>query len=312
MPIMYSRRRFLTALSLAGGARLIDPPRVLAAEVPLETTTIRLAQIANLCFAPQYIADALLRAEGFTDIRYVEMVPGAPGWFSGGEVDFTMSYASNLVAAIDAGEPVTVLAGVMVGCIEVFAHEPIHGIADLKGRTVGVPDWRSSAHLLLTIMAAHVGLDPDKDIRWVTSQSLTPMELFADGKIDAFLGQPSESQDLRARHIGHVIVNTAVDRPWSQYFCCLLAGNREYVRKYPVATKRALRAILKATDLCATEPTNAAQQIVDRGFTRHYDYALQTLSENSYDKWREYDPEDSMRFYALRLYDSRLIKTNPT
>ena len=103
-------------------------------------------------------------------------------------------------------------------------------------------------------MAAHVGLDPVKDIHWVTDPSVKPMELFAEGKIDAFLGFPPEPQDLRARHIGHVIVNTAVDRPWSQYFCCMLAGNRDFVRKYPVATKRVLRAILKAADLCATEP----------------------------------------------------------
>jgi len=132
-----TRRRFLRTLSLAGTAALLHAPPALAVEGPLEITTIRLAKIANLCFAPQYVADALLRAEGFSDIRYVEMVPGAPGWFSGAEVDFTMSYASNLVAAIDVGEPVTVLAGAMVGCIEVFAQERIHGIADLKGRTVG-------------------------------------------------------------------------------------------------------------------------------------------------------------------------------
>jgi NitT/TauT family transport system substrate-binding protein len=58
-------------------------------------------------------------------------------------------------------------------------------------------------------------------------------------------------------------------------------------------------------------PAGAARQIVDRGFTPSYDYALQTLSENSYDKWREYDPEDTMRFYALRLHDVGLIKSDP-
>jgi len=62
---------------------------------------------------------------------------------------------------------------------------------------------------------------------------------------------------MRARRIGHVIVNTAVDRPWSQYFCCLLEAYRENVRKNPVATKRALRAILKRRDVCATEPERA-------------------------------------------------------
>jgi len=65
-----------------------------------------------------------------------------------------------------------------------------------------------------------------------------------------------------------VIVNSAVDLPWSQYFCCVVAANREFVRQNPVATKRALRAILKATDICALEPERAAKYIVDNGFTR--------------------------------------------
>jgi NitT/TauT family transport system substrate-binding protein len=81
----------------------------------------------------------------------------------------------------------------------------------------------------------------------------------------------------------------------------MLAGNREFVRRHPVATKRAMRAILKATDLCASEPARAARLLVDGGFTPSYDYALQTLKDVPYDRWREYDPEDAVRFYALRL-----------
>jgi NitT/TauT family transport system substrate-binding protein len=80
---------------------------------------------------------------------------------------------------------------------------------------------------------------------------------------------------------------------------------------HPVATKRVLRAILKATDLCATEPTRVARQIVDGGFTPRYDYAAQTLSELPYDKWREYDHEDTMRFYALRMHEVGFIKSTP-
>jgi len=135
--------------------------------------------------------------------------------------------------------------------------------------------------------------------------------LFTQGQIDAFLGFPPEPQDLRAQHIGRMILNSATDRPWSQYFCCLLGGDREYVRKYPVATKRVLRAILKAADLCASDPARAARSLVDRGFTARYDYALQSVSELPYDKWREYDPEDTLRFYALRLHDAGLIKSSP-
>jgi NitT/TauT family transport system substrate-binding protein len=50
---------------------------------------------------------------------------------------------------------------------------------------------------------------------------------------------------------------------------------------------------------------------VDRGFTQHYDYALQAMKEISYGKWRAYDPEDTIRFYALRLHEVRMIKSTP-
>jgi len=88
-------------------------------------------------------------------------------------------------------------------------------------------------------------------------------------------------------------------------------GNREFVQKHPVATKRVLRAILKATDFCATDPASMAHQMVERGFTDRYDYALQALSEMPYDKWREYDAEDTVRFYALRLHEIGMLKSSP-
>jgi NitT/TauT family transport system substrate-binding protein len=137
------------------------------------------------------------------------------------------------------------------------------------------------------------------------------MHLLADGKIDAFLGFPPEPQKLRAKGIGHVIVDSTRDRPWSQYFCCMAVGNREFVRKHPVATKRAMRAILKATSICALEPERAARHLVDKGFTARFDYALQALKDIPYADWRNYDVADTIRFYALRLHEAGMIKSNP-
>ena len=108
-----------------------------------------------------------------------------------------------------------------------------------------------------------------------------------------------------------MVVNSAVDRPWSQYFCCMVAGNREFVRTHPVATKRALRAILKAADICALEPERAARLLVDKEYVQRYDYALQAIQELPYGEWREYDPEDTIRFYALRLHEAGMIKNTP-
>jgi NitT/TauT family transport system substrate-binding protein len=137
------------------------------------------------------------------------------------------------------------------------------------------------------------------------------MTLFAQGEIDAFLGFPPEPQELRARNVGHVVINSSVDRPWSPYFCCMLAGNADFVRNNPIATKRVLRAILKATDLCVSEPQHVARQIVDDGFTANYDYAVQAMTDVPYNKWREYDPEDTIRFYALRLQEAGMIRSGP-
>jgi len=311
IPMTQNRRHFLATLTAAGAAGLIGGPSLNAQDGRLETTTVRIGR-AVLCIAPQFVADELLRAEGFTDIRYDanESATQAVLALARGEIDFTTSFSPPLIVAIDAGDPITIVAGEHVGCVELFAREGIRSIADLKGKTVGV-QGASTQQAFMSGMASYVGLDPAKDIRWVTGSSPKPLDLFAEGKIDAFLGKPPEPQELRARNIGHVIFNSAIDRPWSQYFCCMVAGHRDYVRKYPVATKRVLRAIIKAADLCATQPEWAARKIVDAGLTPRYDHALQTLKEIPYAKWREYDAEDTIRFYSLRLREAGFIKATP-
>ena len=293
---------------------MVPPLSARAAEPGPETKTIRLPKAPAICTMPQMIAEQFLGTEGFTDIRFVDEPPpphNAAEQLARGEVDLMVNYASNFIIALDKGEVSTLLAGVHVGCFVLFGHEDVRSITGLRGKTVGVPGFGSGPDLLLTLMAAEVGLDPKKDMHWIADPAEKPKDLFVEGKVDAFLGFPPEPQELRARHIGRVIFDTAVDRPWSQYFCCMLAGNPEFVRRHPVVTKRATRAILKATDLCVSDPAGAAQRLVDGGFTPRYDYALQTLNDNAYDKWREYDAEDTVRFYALRLHEAGFIKSSP-
>jgi NitT/TauT family transport system substrate-binding protein len=311
MQIRPSRRDFLTALSAASAAGVLGKRASLADEGLPETTTLRLIYDPSICTAPNYIADGLLRAEGFTDIRYLRTVSGSDA-VARGDADFNVDTGAWVVSHLDAGEPITALAGVHPGCYELFAHEAIRTISDLKGKRVGIRALHSGSHLYIAMMAAHVGLDPREDIAWVTpAPSGTTMQLFAERKVDVFLGFPPEPQELRARKIGHVILNTATDKPWSDYFCCTAFGNRDFVLAHPIATKRYLRAILKAADICAAEPERAARQLVDGGFTERYDYALQSLTELPYDVWREFDPEDTLRFYALRLDEIGMIRSTP-
>ena len=304
-----TRRRFLSTLRLAGATALLGVCPTALADEPPETRTIRFARNASICVFPQYYLQETLRGEGFSEIGYVEasavrtLEPLARG-----AADFSINFCLGTILEIDAGSPITILGGVHVGCYELFARESIRSVPELKGKSVGL---ETASPALLKLMAANVGLDPENDFQWVTDRKLKPLELFATGKIDAFLGFPPAPQELHARRVGHVILSTTVDRPWSDYYCCMLAGNADFVRTHPVAAKRVLRAVLKITDLCATNPAEAARHLVEGGFTPRYDYAFQTLQQNPYDKWREYDPADTIRFYALRLREAGMIKSSP-
>jgi len=311
---MIHRRQFLNRLALAGAASLLGwRPEVAKAEPPPETPRLRLVHTPSVCLAPQYVAEELLRGEGFTDVQYIklELPARISDELAAGTVDISLHFAAPLVIQLDRGDPIVLLAGVHVGCFELVATDQVHAIRDLKGRSVAVSGLGGPDHTFVASMLAHVGVDPRRDVTWVTHPATVSMKLLAEGKIDAFLGFPPIPQELRAKKVGRVVVNSATDRPWSQYFCCIATGNREFVRKHPVATKRALRTILKSADICALEPERAARSIIDNGFTPRYDYALQTMKEVPYDKWRVYDPADTLRFYALRLHEAGMVKSGP-
>jgi NitT/TauT family transport system substrate-binding protein len=307
------RRAFMRDMTVGGTASLLGfRPESVAAEPPPETTRLRVHHSLSLCLAPLYVAEALLRGEGFTEVQYVPHGPkGFYETLGSGEADIGGDFATSAIIQLDRGAPIVVLGGIHVGCFELFGTAQVRTIRDLKGKTVGVRGLDTPPHIFLSTMAAYVGLDPRRDITWVTHPSDESMRLLGRGEIDAFMGFPPEPQELRANRIGHVVVNSAVDRPWSQYFCCMSIANRDFARKYPVATKRALRAILKAADICALEPARAAKSLTAQGLTKRYDYAVQTMKDVPYTKWRNYDPEDAIRFYALRLNEIGMIKSNP-
>jgi NitT/TauT family transport system substrate-binding protein len=166
MPMMQTRRRVLTTLWLAGAAGLLSARPTRAVQRGLETTSVRIASLPGICIAPQYVAEELLRAEGFTDVRYVRLAPGhnTPEGIAGGEVDFGLNFASVLVAGLDSGIDLTVLGGVHVGCFELFVNDATRNLTELKGKRVGITYLGSPGHLFLAAMAAHVGIDPGKDL----------------------------------------------------------------------------------------------------------------------------------------------------
>ena len=305
-----TRRRLLATLSSAAAASAFGDARILAQDAPPETTTIRIANTPGICVAPQYVAEELLRIEGFSDVRYLDVPLNLVHRAVGSDIDLGIGFIAQYIVELDLATPIVLLSGVHVGCFELFGTKRVNSIRDLKGKTVSIPALGSAHHSFIASMAAYVGVDAKREINFVAHPLGESARLLAEKKVDALMGFPPVPQELRQKKIGHVVVSSGLDRPWSQYLCCIVAGNREFVRRHPVATKRAVRAIAKATDFCAAEPEQAARLVAAKGY--QYDYALQTMKEIPYARWRDYDPDDAIRFYALRLREAGMIKASPT
>jgi NitT/TauT family transport system substrate-binding protein len=212
MQMETNRRHVLATLSSAA-ATLIGET-AFAQEPPPEVTTIRLTKTPGICIAPQYVAEALLKIEGFRDIQYVEVPLDVVHRSAGTDkIDINMGFIASFVAELDLDAPITLLGGVHAGCFELFGTKRVSAIRDLKGKTVAVPALGSAHHLFTASMAAHVGLDAKREINFVTYPVDESAQLIAKEKVDALMGFPPVPQELREKKIGHVIVDSRLDRP---------------------------------------------------------------------------------------------------
>jgi NitT/TauT family transport system substrate-binding protein len=315
----WSRRQFLGGLAMTGATAMLGlrPEQGTAAvEPPPETTRLRIHKGKPACWAPMYVAEPLLREEGFTDIQYVfGRVPEVAKMTKEGMIDLSPGFSAASMYNLEHQQhPLKFLSGLHVGCYALVGSERTRSVRDLKGKTVWAGAVKNDGpHIFFSTIVAYVGLDPRTDVNYVWVDKDEAIRMFQDGKIDAFMSFPPGSHELMHKGIGHLLVDTNVDKPWSQYFCCMVAGHSDFIKKNPVATKRAVRAILKANDMVARDPEMATRTLVAKKIIKESEYTntLPELKHIPYEKWREYNPEDTIRFYALRMRDIGMIKSNP-
>jgi NitT/TauT family transport system substrate-binding protein len=290
---------------------------------PLETTTVRIAS-PFACDPPLWLANDFLLEEGFTDIRYIDAAGRPRDWATKGTVDFGAVHPEEHVAAVDAGAPLLALAGLHSGCQEVWVGPGIASIRDLRGKRIAVfkKDTGDQFFNFFATALAYVGIDPLKDVTFfeVDRGYSVMLNAFVDGRSDAFLAAADGAALLRRnpRSLSTKILDQSADKPWSQYFCCLLVANRDWARQNPVAAKRFTRAVLRASDATVKDRPGAARKgvghftsILPLGSLSVEQILNETIAMPSYD-WRELEPEETLRFFALRLNDVKLIKSTPT
>jgi NitT/TauT family transport system substrate-binding protein len=136
---------------------------------------------------------------------------------------------------------------------------------------------------------------------------------FIEGRADAVLtgGQQGPRFRRLPKLPGHVILATMTAKPWSLYLCCSLMADRDWARQNPIATKRVTRAVLRATDAAAKDQPRAAHDVVASGVGfADESIVRETMAMCTYN-WRELDPEETLRFFALRLAEAKLITSTP-
>jgi NitT/TauT family transport system substrate-binding protein len=316
-----SRREFLSKTILTGTAMYLGLGNDLglaAVEPPPETTTIRFQDLRASCWVPQLMAEPLLRQEGFKDIQYRKHDLPFQGEkdMIAGDIDFMANFTGGSIRDTVPGSQVVFIAGLHAGCYSLIASDRIRSVLDLKGKKVwagGGGRFGAGPMTFFKVLVSYVGLDPDKDVQYVEVPRPKAVEMFKRGEIDAFMSFPPGPQQLKAAGIGHALIDTNVDRPWSQYFCCVIMGRRDFIKKNPIATRKVLRSILRANDIVAQDPAMAAQMLVDRKLRKADDqeFIAQAFREIPYGKWRHYNPEDTIRYYALRLREFGATKYAP-
>jgi len=291
-------------------------PASASIEPPPETTRLRIHKGDPACWAPMYVAEPLLRKEGFTDIQYV-FANGSEvaKMCREGALDLSAGFSVRFMYNLEQQpHPLKIISGLHVGCYALVGSERIRSVRDLKGKTVWAGAFMNAGpHIFFSTIVAYVGLDPRTDIQYAWVNKDEAMRLFREGKIDAFITFPPWQMDLIEQGIGHLLIDTNIDKPWSQYFCCVVSGQSNFIEKNPIATRRALRAILKAVDIVGRDPVLASKTIIAKKFRpeAEYESIFRALKDIPYGKWREYNPEDTVRFYALRMRETGMIATAP-
>ena len=138
------------------------------------------------------------------------------------------------------------------------------------------------------------------------------VDAFKEGRADAVLAGGAEGPKLKRlpKAPGHVLLETMTEKPWSEYFCCNLVANRDWARQNPIATKRVTRALLRATDAAAKDQPGAAHAAVATGLFDDESIVTETMAMCNYN-WRDVDPEETLRWFALRLAEAKLITSTP-
>ena len=169
----------------------------------------------------------------------------------------------------------------------------------------------NTEHTFIASILAYVGIDPQKEVHWVTHPFETSTQLFAEGQ-----SMPSRRNRPNRKNFGRcrsaMCSSTARSTgPGPSITAAWCIRTRRLSSSTPERPNGCCGPSLKAADLCTADRNTPTRYLVEKGYTTHYAYARETMQDVVYRQWREYNPEDTVRFYALRMQEAGMIRSTP-
>jgi ABC-type nitrate/sulfonate/bicarbonate transport system substrate-binding protein len=176
-----------------------------------------------------------------------------------GSVDYTLRAGSSFVSAA-RGLPVRI---VLLATIKPFwglvVRPQIKSVAELKGKSLGVPGLLGAQQLSAKYILKYYGLDPDKDVVYRVVETGARIPAILSGAIDSSMMDYGEA--FRAKKVGLKMLVNAADL--HGLLAGGLAANIKKLKEQPDQVRRMLKAMVEALQYVQDNPEGTQQIMAD-------------------------------------------------
>src|SRR4051794_19771787 len=231
---------------------------------------IRVGYIGLTCEAPIFSAveKGFFKEEGLE----VEMVKCEWANYKDvlalGGYDITHHLIMYFLKPIEQGLDVKISGGIHTGCLRVQAavNGKVNGVADLRGKTIGVPGMGTPPFIFANRVLGANGIDAMKDVNWRVFPAGELGLALEKGEVDAIADSEPIGTLLLAQGKVKNVADQAKDAPYKDEYCCAVIVSGKFLANNPKAASGATRALLKAAKWVEANPAAAARLSVEKKY----------------------------------------------
>jgi NitT/TauT family transport system substrate-binding protein len=219
--------------------------------------------------------------------------PATLAAFLNGEIAYHPGIPAMVSAAI-TGVPVKVVACYVPAFpIMLIARPEFKSVQELKGKTIMVGSIGSGPHILARMILKHFGLDPDRDVKFVSGPSSEArLAALTQGLVAGTVATPPF--DFFAKKLGlNILARSQELFMWPE---AGLNTTTKKIKEVPDEIKRVIKAGIKANRYIRTEREGTIQFLIE------WQKVNKEIAAATYESvWKAYNDDGTVPEDALRL-----------